>query len=88
MIPSADAEAWLAKRLGEHGFNEGLTTVELRRERLREAIYKIGPLVIVGRNPKTGKAETYAQAFERLYGVPFDELNTLTSQPLKTPSPP
>ncbi len=69
MIPSIENEEWLAKRLGDHGLHLGLTTVESRRERIREGILKVGPQVIAGRHPKTGKAETYSECFARLYGV-------------------
>lgn len=72
MIPNADHEAWLAKRLEQHGALMGLTTVETRREILRAAISRVGPCNVVGRNPKTRKPETYAECFARIYGVPFE----------------
>lgn len=72
MIPNSHDEEWLAKRLGDHGLHIGLTTVESRRDRIRAGILKVGAEVIVGRHPKTGKAETYAECFGRLYGVPFE----------------
>lgn len=72
MIPKSDHEEWLAKRLGDHGLHTGLTNVESRRERIRAAIEKVGPSVIAGRHPKTGKSETYAEVWSRLYGIPFE----------------
>ncbi len=72
MTPRIEHEEFLAKRLGEHGLHTGLTTTESRREKLRAAIEKIGPSVIAGRHPKSGKSETYQEVFERLYGVKFE----------------
>lgn len=65
-------EAQLVRRLGEHGMAvfTGDTTVEVRRERVREAIARVGCSVICGRDAQ-GRPVTYAQAFERLYGQPY-----------------
>jgi hypothetical protein len=66
-----DGELYLARRLEDHGYHVflGNTTREMRKTRLREAIRETGrDIAIIGRNPRSGKAETYAQAFERLYG--------------------
>lgn len=67
------AEAWLIHRLGDHGrhVEDGVTDVTVRRERIRAAILE-GTLdtVVVGR-AASGKPETYAEAFERLYGEPL-----------------
>lgn len=67
-----NAEAWLAKRLGEHGAGvfTGLTDPDIRRERIREAITaNLLELVIIGATDR--KPETYEQAFERVYGEPL-----------------
>lgn len=63
-------ELWLVKRLGQHGsaILEGVTTPEDRRARIRNSIISHGlAAVIVGRG-KDRQPQTYAQAFERLYG--------------------
>lgn len=66
-----NAELWLAGRLRDHGVAfdpfEGLTDAPDRRERFRQAILANGlSTVMAGR--RGGKAESYAQVFERLYG--------------------
>src|SRR5262245_2975324 len=67
-----EQEAWLIKRLGTHGaaVDAGLTDKDIRRERMREAISKVGPTVIVGRK-KDGSPLTYEEAFQQLYGVSY-----------------
>jgi hypothetical protein len=70
-------ELWLGKRLTEHGVplvTRGVTTANERRERIRQGIVDNGlSAVIVGRNPKDRKPETYAQLFERVYGMRLNE---------------
>ena len=74
---------WLAKRLGLHGVLlppgvfDGVTESAERETRLKEllrrAVLDRGlECVICGRDPNTGKGNTYAQAFERLYGESLD----------------
>lgn len=80
MTIESDAEKWFAKRLTEHGVTilSGAPDLATRKERIRSAI--LGCYLeqtIIGRN-QAGKAETYAQSFERLYGEPLTE--PLTSQ--------
>lgn len=62
-------EQWLAKRVGDFGgVFEGITDPALRRERIRSAIVEQHlELAIIGKG-RGGKAETFSQAFERLYG--------------------
>jgi len=70
-------ELWISKRLVEHGvphITGGLTDARMRRERIRQGIVDNGlSAVIVGRNPKDRKPETYAQLFERVYGMRLNE---------------
>lgn len=70
-------ELWVGKRLAEHGVpfvTLGVTTEAERRERIRRGIVDNGLVgVIVGRNPKDRKPETYAQLFERVYGMRLNE---------------
>lgn len=51
----------------------GTTDEATRKERIRRAILAadLGPNVH-GRNAKTGKSETYAETFERVYGEPLN----------------
>lgn len=75
----ANDQVWFVARLREHGVEiqrsanqaiDGVTTMTERRERLRTAILAHGIAgVIVGSN--NGKCESYAQAFERLFGEPL-----------------
>jgi len=61
-----DGEEELAKRCGITDLWTGDTTTESRKERLRRAVMELDP-VIAWRGP-TGKPETYAEAFARVYG--------------------
>jgi hypothetical protein len=68
-----DAEEFFVKRLRDHRrqIHSGITDPEERRERIRYAILEGGlDCAIIGKS-KTGKSETYAQAFERHYGEPL-----------------
>jgi len=68
---TTQTEDWLVARVRDHGGHavlEDILTTEERRERVREAILRNGlSSVLVGR--KGGKPETYAAAFQRLYGT-------------------
>jgi hypothetical protein len=68
-----DAEMWLLGRLQHHLAQvfTGATDPDVRRERVRRAII-LGELdsIILGKRAGGG-SETYAQAFERLYGQPL-----------------
>lgn len=68
-----DAELWLLGRLQQHlaQIFSGTTDPEIRKERVRRAII-VGELdaIILGKRAGGG-SETYAQAFERLYGEPL-----------------
>jgi len=69
-----DAESYLARRLKEHGAPVfiGVTDTNIRKERLRKAIIDgKHDCTIVGRN-LAGKAETYAQLFERIFNEPLE----------------
>lgn len=68
-----DAEAYLARRLGEHGTRvfTGVTDAQIRKDRFRAAIIDGGhSCTIIGRN-LAGKVETYAQLFERMFNEPL-----------------
>lgn len=69
MLDELDNEMWLANRIRAHGIFifEGVTTPEIRKQRMRDAINKIGSEVVVGRG-KDRKPVSYARAFEHLYG--------------------
>lgn len=65
---SFDAEAYLTRRLGEHGAKvfEGDVTREQRIERFRDVILTAGlDCTIIGKHQ--GKCETYADYFERIF---------------------
>lgn len=61
-----DGERELAKRCGIEDIYAGDTTIASRRERVRAAVMQLDP-VIAWRGP-TGKPETFAEAFARIYG--------------------
>ena len=61
-----DGETELARRCGIENIFAGDTTTESRRERVREAVLGLDP-AIAWRGP-TGKPETYAEAYARIYG--------------------
>jgi hypothetical protein len=61
-----DGERELAKRCGIENIYAGDTTTASRRERVRAKVMELDP-VIAWRGP-TGKPETYAEAFARIYG--------------------
>jgi hypothetical protein len=68
-----DAELWLLGRLQHHIVQvfTGTTDPEVRRERVRRAII-LGELnqIVLGKRAD-GRAETYEDAFMRLYGEPL-----------------
>lgn len=68
-----DAELWLLGRLQHHiaQIFTGETDADVRRERVRRAII-VGELnkIVLGKRAGGG-AETYEEAFERLYGEPL-----------------
>lgn len=74
MIP-VKHEAWLARRLWDHGVRDvfaGITTPEVRLERMRSAILSNNLAdVIVGN--RDGKPETYGECFARLYSTKLHE---------------
>lgn len=61
-----DGESELADRCGIKNLWTGDTTTESRRERVRAKVMELDP-AIAWRGP-TGKPETYAEAFARVYG--------------------
>ena len=61
-----DGETELANRCGITNLWDGDTTAESRRERVRAAVMERDP-AIAWKGP-TGKPETYAEAFARIYG--------------------
>lgn len=62
------------RRLGDHGrrVEDGVTDVTVRRERIRAAILEGGLGAVVAGRGASGKPETYAQVFVRLYGEPLE----------------
>lgn len=64
-------EMWLAGKLGIDDLYGGVTTVEKRRERLREEILVRGIANDRAGRTASGESETYARAFERLYRQPL-----------------
>lgn len=78
-----DAELWFVGRLRDHlaQIFTGDTDPATRRERLRRAIVNAElESVILGKNA-AGKSETYADAFERLYGEPLQPKPQRKSKP-------
>lgn len=66
-------ELALAQRLhqlGAQGVITGDTTPQIRMDRTRAAIAKVGQTVIAGRG-KDGKPLTLAQCWERIYGTAY-----------------
>lgn len=74
-LDELDREAWLARRIESYGeVFAGVTDRAIRRERIRRAILELNlELAIAGRNPETGKPETFAEVFGRLYSRPLRE---------------
>lgn len=73
IFPQLDAEAFIVKRLKDHGAQifQGVTDSAERRQRIRKAIIDAGlDRTIVGRN-SAGKTETYSQTFERAFHEPL-----------------
>lgn len=71
-IPHVSQERWLERRLHEHRVPFcWITDADARRERFRAAIIAgFVDQAIVGKN-LAGKAETYAQLFERIFNEPL-----------------
>jgi hypothetical protein len=67
-----EREQYLIGRLGQHGANvdAGVTTPQIRMERMREAIAEVGPGIVIGRG-KDRKPITYAQVFQQIYNQPY-----------------
>lgn len=63
-----DGERELAERCGIADIYAGDTSTDARRERVRKAVLERDP-AIAWRGP-TGKPETYAEAFARVYNEP------------------
>lgn len=67
-------EIWMLERLTEHcramrNAFTGITDATLRKQRLRQAISVHGlDLAVCGRDPSSKKPQTFAEAFQRLYG--------------------
>jgi hypothetical protein len=75
MFKQFDAESFIVRRLADHGKGvfAGITDPDERRERIRFAIINGGlDVTIIGRKADTKRPETYAEAFERLYGEPLE----------------
>lgn len=69
-FPTPTEEAWLAKKLGlRHRLFEGVTTPEIRRERVRAAILEQGLADVVAGGESRGRPETWRALFRRLFQV-------------------
>jgi hypothetical protein len=70
--------------LGEAGSAviAGITTPEIRRERIREAILATGRAEEVLSASKKGLVETFAERWSRFYGMPFYPIEE--DQPMET----
>lgn len=73
MIPDFRAEAYLERRLGEHGarIEEGLTDAAIRKARMRAAITTAGLADVVIGKGRDGKPMLYREAFAHVYGEPL-----------------
>lgn len=62
-------EMYLASRLKDHGRQvfDGDTTPEVRKQRIREAIERVGAEVIIGR-ARNRRPMTYRECFAAVYG--------------------
>jgi uncharacterized protein with von Willebrand factor type A (vWA) domain len=77
----ARGEIALEKRLRAHGVSigaprthdAGVTDLAMRRERYRAAICGYGLQAVIVPRARKGRAMTYREYFERLYGVALDE---------------
>jgi hypothetical protein len=65
-------ELALAERLGELGadVHTGVTSPQIRSDRFRAAIAKIGAMTIAGLGPN-GKPITFGAAYAAIYGTEF-----------------
>ena len=67
------AEMWLARRLRlPLSWAAGVTTREMRRDRIRAAILERGLADATAGNAK-GRPETWAQVFQRIYRQPLHQ---------------
>lgn len=79
MIPDWRKESRFAERVEQHSDADvfaGLTTVEQRRDRIRESIAKHDLAAQVCGQDEKHQPLTYAQVFERLYGEPLTPTTT------------
>jgi hypothetical protein len=71
-----NAEMWLAGRMREHDVHtvfDGVTDSDMRKARFREAIVRGGLEFVMACHAEDGRtAETYSEAFERIYGEPLE----------------
>ena len=70
-VPIA-TEQWLAEHLGFPALFDGVTTIEERRERVRNEILERGLGSVVAGKRGT-QAITWAQTFQRAYDVPLGD---------------
>jgi hypothetical protein len=66
------AELWLANQLKDPTLFRGVTTLEIRRERVRAAILELrwGDRIAGGR--KAGAPRKFREVFEQVYGEPLE----------------
>ena len=68
--PAVKVESWICDRLRKDLF-AGLTTPDERRERLRQEILGRDMADAIAGKRKGESAETWAELFERLHGMPL-----------------
>ena len=68
-----NAEAWLIYRLGKLAkhIEDGVTTPEIRRDRLRALLIRERLEMAIAGRGEGGKPETFARVFERIFGEPL-----------------
>jgi hypothetical protein len=71
-MESLNDEAWLAKMLGKPvEVFDGLTTPEIRRDRVRAAIISSGCQDKTAARTRSGRPLTFAKVFKRIYHEPL-----------------
>jgi hypothetical protein len=74
-------ELWLAQALGCPSIFEGITTAEIRRERIRREILSRGLGNVVAGGRAAGKPEVWASLFSRIFGCDLTAEDFSLTQP-------
>lgn len=69
-LPTPLEEAWIANRLEAPHLFLGVTTADIRKQRVRARIAELGAAELVA-GKRDGQLETFRELFARLYGEPF-----------------